>query len=516
MKKQKLSMEDAFQTLPEIPQDFEKWCYSFLPKIAIYYRRDKEVAHCQCGKCGEHFMVEGKPSRNERAECPRCGNAGYYEWKKVVRLEFFDKSMYLLQCAANGDLVMRYFRIYQDFRQGRRAKVELIEYKRIFLTLGDVYYFNNEEQWRSSKGWYKCWDSGKGNARMDDGVLYGDWRAEIKKSNLKYCDVDAIWKISSRAVLNILLTFANNPALEMYVKAGMSELVDHMIRKEGKTQYINRRGKTINEQFRLKDKKKIKRFIESKGNITMLEILLIEEKMNMNYTVEQEAWLKLRFDGYYNEKKEVLYLLQYMSLQQLINRVEKYKGEEKITSEHSILLRYYDYLRMREELGYDMTNEVFLYPKNLKKKHDEMVKERNAREDELYIAKRLVKYENIARKYKALCKKYAYEDAEYVIRPAKDAEEIIMEGRKLHHCVGRDQYLKKHNKGESTILFLRKKDSPNKPYYTIEIQGNKILQWYGLKDKKPDKEIIEPWLNNYVERLQMVRKAKKQVLQAAG
>ena len=98
-----------------------------------------------------------------------------------------------------------------------------------------------------------------------------------------------------------------------------------------------------------------------------------------------------------------------------------------------------------------------------------------------------------------------------------NAKEIIMEGRILHHCVGGDNYLRKHNNGETAILFLRKVESPDEPYYTIEIKNTKILQWYGLRDGKPDKEIIEPWLDEYVEHLSSSKKsANQELLMAAG
>ena len=89
-----------------------------------------------------------------------------------------------------------------------------------------------------------------------------------------------------------------------------------------------------------------------------------------------------------------------------------------------------------------------------------------------------------------------------------NAGEIILEGRMLHHCVGGDSYLSKHNRGETAILFLRREESPDNSYYTIEIKGNEIVQWYGLRDKKPDKEIIGPWLDKYVESLKGTKKLK--------
>ena len=246
---------------------------------------------------------------------------------------------------------------------------------------------------------------------------------------------------------------------------------------------------------------------------------MLEEKKGYNLTEEQREFLARNF-GRYNGKKQIEYLLQFMTLQQLINRIEKYTKEEKYYSENLTVGRYYDYLQMREELEYDMSNEVYLHPKNLKRKHDQMVKERNARRDELHIVKKSNEFPDIAKKYNKLQKKYGYTKDGYIIRPAKNAEEIIMEGRILHHCVGGDNYLRKHNEGQTTILFLRKELEPEKPYYTIEIRDKELIQWYGIKDTKPDKEIIGPWLERYIEMLKQGKRKKnveeEQLMQAAG
>lgn len=516
MAKTKRSMEEFFQTLPELPEDFEKWCYSFLPRIPIYYKRMGKQAECQCGKCGMHYTVDAKPSRNEHTICPYCKNVGFYEWKKVTNGTYFEKELYLMQCTSDNNLVARYFKVDQFYRQGQPASIELTERKRLFLTLGDVFRFNNETRWQGKSGWINTWQEGKGSIPMKDGLLFKGWENEIKKSCLKYCDIAEIQKLAPRAKLNILIAFANNPAMEMYVKAGMEKLVNHLIWKEGKTKWINRRGKSLKQQLRLKDKQKIKRFIESRGSIDLLEILLFEEKNNINYTPEQEKFLERMFGGYCDKRKQITYLLKFMTVQQLMNRIEKYKQQLGYGTDNEVVGRYYDYLQMREELEYDMTNEIYLHPKNLKEKHDEMVKEKNARRDELYISKKLKEFPNIAKRYKKLLEKYYYENEGYIIRPAKDAAEIILEGRKLHHCVGSDAYMRKHDEGKTTILFLRKAKRPNTPYYTIEIEGKRIVQWYGIRDSKPDKELIGPWLEKYVEQLNKKKAANKELLQEAG
>lgn len=114
-----------------------------------------------------------------------------------------------------------------------------------------------------------------------------------------------------------------------------------------------------------------------------------------------------------------------------------------------------------------------------------------------------MKYPLIKKHYRRLRKRFYYEDGNFLIRPARNAEEIIMEGRILHHCVGGDTYLEKHNRETSIILFLRTAKEPEVPYITVEIAPKNlhILQWYGAHDKKPDQKNMDRWLNAYITRL---------------
>ena len=299
----------------------------------------------------------------------------------------------------------------------------------------------------------------------------------------------------------------------MYEKAGMDELVRQLVWSEGIIGSINRRKDTLEGQLRLKDKRKIRKFMKSGGKLPLLGMLQYEEKHNCNWTDEQENWVLYQKNFLIDSHKTLDTCLKYMSIQQLMNRIKKYKdSEESYYPMNEVITEYGDYLRMREELGYDMTNEVFIHPKNLHEKHQEMVAEKTSRENELTIKTKNKEFPNIRKKYETLCKKYQARTDGYIIRPAKDAGEIIMEGRTLHHCVGRDTYLRAHNTGKSHILFLRKAKSPDEPYITIEIAGTKIRQWYGVHDTKPDREIIEQLLKDYVQ--QLAKKKKK--LNAAG
>lgn len=510
MARKDIDVEALNCLVPELPENFERWAKYNLPNIPIYYRREKKGAECTCGKCAETYRVNETPIRYKAGKCAMCGHVGRYEWKKVTHGDYYCENIYLLQRTKDNNLIYRVFNVNQYYQQWRKAVINITECSRHFLTMGDTARLNNVNHYNLRTGkWERQWGTGQVD-QQSGGRIYPGYKTVIKNSNLKYCDVDKLIECmesshfdseDGKDVKMILIAYANNPAIEMYAKAGMNKLVRDLIYNSGKRKYLNRRGKSLSAQIRIKDKSLIKKLVEQQGDPRILKSMQYEEKNNVRYTDEQRKWL-VNLIEMYNGQKYLNKFLQYMTLQQAMNRIAKYEQEDEgFRYIGKIEARYYDYLVMREELGYDMTNEVFIYPKNLIEKHNEMVKEKNAKADEVYIQKKMEEYTEIAKQFKKWDKKYHYEEDGWIIRPARDAAEIVMEGRILHHCVGRDTYLSRHNKGESIILFLREGSKADEPYCTIEIKDKTIVQWYEANDKKPHKDIIDPLLERFVEQI---------------
>lgn len=524
---------------PDLPEDFESWCEKQMKRPLIYYHRSGNTAECTCGACGKRYFVKTAdmpaygtleietPRRHEPARCICCGNQTFYEWARVTRREYERRRFYLYQLTEENTLLIRIFDYDRISSQNISMQDCLTEVGRFFLEYGQVkklirlYSYNRDEN---------CWDikksAGYPYIEIMQGRTYPGWEELFEASTLKYCPLKQLERYVQGyyggnkpdvSRIDALMAYANNPALEMYEKMGMRKLAGRLCQKESIYGPVNRRKNTVSGQLRLKKKENINKLVKEAGDANLLELLQYEEKMGFSWKIEWERKIAGIWDK--DNSGRIAHLLGYMSMQQLINRVEKYEVQLYSKSRgyrefEQALKKYDDYLKMREELGYDMTNEVFIYPKDLQKKHQEMVKESNERRDKLTIKRKNKEFPDIANRYEALCRKYQAAAGGYVIRPARSAGEIIMEGRILHHCVGGDNYLSRHNAGKSTILFLRKSKKPEEPYITIEINGTRIVQWYGAHDKKPKKEFFDQYLKDYTEQLK--QREKKKVLVAAG
>lgn len=536
-------IKELEELTPELPKNFKEWCGEKFKTPEIYYKRKGNFAECTCGKCGGKYEIytpkepeygtlhDEIPRRGERAVCKKCGNISTYQWKRITEPVRESARFYLYQRSKDNNLFVRIFTYYRKYSQFSEMEELLEEDSRYFLQLGKVEKMVRSYNYRQDEyQWIISDRTGYPYLETLHGDLYPGWREEIKQSELKYFPEQILVEMAmsnwGRQIFNgvsltdAIMTYANNPAIEMYCEMGMHRLVRHLIWKEGRSGLVNRKKDTLQGQLRLEKKENINKVIKAAGDLGLLETLQFEEKEGYVWKPEQEEWIADMLDR--EMKKRIKHLLEYMTLQQLINRTEKYAKQEygeKYTQVYNwkehVVQEYDDYLRMREMLGYDMKNSVFIYPRDLELVHDQMTRESNARHDELYIKKKNKEFPDIAKRYESLCKKYQAAAEGYIIRPAKDAGEIILEGRKLHHCVGGDNYLSKHNKGTTAILFLRKEKTPNTPYITIEISGTKIYQWYGAHDKKPKQEFFDRLLADYTKQLEARKKKPDKALIAA-
>ena len=296
--------------------------------------------------------------------------------------------------------------------------------------------------------------------------------------------------------------YLDTPQIEMLVKMRLYGVV----RKLLKCNYgiIMDSQAACPEEFLGIRKERLKLLMKHEGDTWLLSVLQIEKRLGQAWTdLQAEALMELRPEQY-----QLLPVLNVMSMQKFLNLMAKYAGCDYGTLCNSATNRlrntallYFDYISMREQLGYDLGNTVYQRPRDLRSAHDRMVAELNEKKQNKRLLESEEKYPLIRKNYRKLRKRLLYEDETYIIRPARSAEEIILEGRILHHCVGGDNYLRMHNEQQSLILMLRFRDDPEVPYITVELRENRIVQWYGAQDKKPDEANMQRWLDAYVTRL---------------
>lgn len=151
-----------------------------------------------------------------------------------------------------------------------------------------------------------------------------------------------------------------------------------------------------------------------------------------------------------------------------IFRIIKYLTEQKIG-----LFMYQDYLEQCNKLKYNLHDTVICFPHNFNAMHTRLSE--------------IIKYEENEKKKQELIsrlperKKFEFLYNDLMLIQPKSMEEIIREGRILHHCVG--GYAERHAEGDTNIFFIRKSSDPETPYFTIEVSNEfHIRQCHGYKN----------------------------------
>lgn len=501
----------------------------------LYYKKYGSWTKIACSKCGgvtdarwrDGISYESQfqkhteePREGKSGKCPMCGAVGTYKCQGKIKGEYSKKiHLFLGQRYKEDGAVLRYVEIEKAWTLGfiegndgpemynAAEEISGVEVARAYFEPGKKVQidYHKHDLYRNEDFWDDCNLYGLANIDIKAATIMPETYEELKNTIFRYSGLKEYDEQAQEVnPIRYLQNYQKTPQIEILAKLGLSEIVKGI--NEGRTGIIvDASAKRLDALLGIR-RERTKKLIEEKGDARLLRVLQIEKSLDQHWTEEQVN--HLRETGL--DIAHIAFVLNYMTIQKLLNRIEKYAGcayetncGRAVANIRNTAIIYIDYLMMRERRGYDLHNTVYQQPRDLSAAHRQMVTETNREEVKKRLEETEERYENIKKRYRSLRKEYCYEDATYLIRPARSAEEIVMEGRILHHCVGGDNYLSKHNEGKSYILMMRYQKEPETPYITIEInpEQKRIVQWYGERDTKPDKEKIQSWLDNYLEKL---------------
>lgn len=519
-----LEMETLFNNIPEVPQEFSKLVKKDTAATnRIYYKRCGDKADFTCAQCGETYTERTKrtdtedfctcgmmplymPQRGEIYKCKKCGESGVLIQAGRAKISNDAFTTLLYQCLPDGMLLIRAF--YTDVTRSRYSMMNsnTREYERIFLKRGYARFYIKD--YRNT--WSRSMYPGKLVETKDVSCIGAD---AVCESDLRYCPEGLHTLLRSYlekdrilAKIQALVSYARCPQIETLYKIGLNGICRRILWKEGVTKAVNKKAVTAADA--LKVTKEDLNWIKLGEDSSRLEFTHVAHRNSIPFKQWETGFMYyLNCHGDYRNLELVL---KYLTPERLDNVINRYMSQGHYNTKSEAVHEYADYLKERISAGDDLANDVYLRPGNLYETYTRIRQENELKRSEKYMAEMLEKYPKIADYSKKISRTYTWQQSGYTIRPAKDAGEIVMEGRILHHCVGSDAqgYMKNYNNGRRFILLLRKDSMADKPYITIEIEGTCIRQWYGHNDTKPEEEIIKPLLEQYVSYLESRKRRK--------
>lgn len=233
------------------------------------------------------------------------------------------------------------------------------------------------------------------------------------------------------------------------------------------------------------DKKEFRRLRDMNGGVKELKWLQLEKSTGKTIGDEEICWMVK--EGF--EPNDLKFVLDQMSICQI--RHYLVKQSEKSGDDISHVLQVWnDYLSMAKRLGMDIHDSIIYRTRDLQLRHKEAVlkieeMKRGIRRRELEE-----KYVGFQKHLIDLKEKYEFSDGEYQVIAPKSIDDILYEGDTLHHCVNKtDTYFDRIVSKESYILFLREKENPKVPFYTLEVEPDGTIRQKRAEFNRQNKDI---------------------------
>lgn len=514
-KRESDEIDEAMALVPDIPADFEDWIteYGFYTSRYIFYHAEgnKREKDAFCMQCGSSIKVIGA-KRDKKYKCPVCrAKALLKPWtSKNVREE---AAICLIQrLTDNSGWVTRRFRavLLAKKEEGWSPSYLYCEEVRETYTDELIQYGHYEfgrykntgiSRWcytanePARKGWYRD-DFIMGEAR----VYWKNLCKERKGTLLQYIPLEKALKREPGVYMHIhdmMSALRKYPEVEYFIKMGFKRLSIDILKYKVEL----KPGKKPWEALGIS-----KELMQSalKYDVTYRRLELMKAVSVYGYQLTKQ---QLDFFSKYFNKDDIGKILKHATPHKM------YRYYTEVLVEKRNYGDYLDYLRAAEVCGYDMRNEMVLFPKQFRQAHDMAVEEQQERERKLENMAVRRKNKEYAKMVPGIKELYEFEDERFFIKVPEKKSDFTREGHMNNNCVA--TYFDRVVKGKTVVVFLRKKDMPDQAYCTVEITNvatiAQLRSRYNREAPPEAKTFAEAWMKEVKKRI-----AKKELEERRG
>lgn len=457
-----------------LPADWKHWVdkHGIRDNYIFYdYSRKKEQTG-YCTWCEREVPIKN-PRHNKMGKCPRCRHEIQYKAKgRAGRFHTTSDTVYLLQ-PCGDDLIVRQFEVSRHYVRGEYQNPEryIREERRIIYNSNlktEQYYYglykNSYFRWIKGERPYRRFGMYYYDSRDYRGAVYRRNLPSLANTKLSRTGLYEMIRESDRMDPEIYLEVLSKiPYLEKLVKAGLVTVAMDVM--DGKEELEIDESHDFAKALGI-DKGQMKRLRENKGGFKYLAWLKYE-KQNGKYFPDI---LLRQLEQWAVTPSDLAFILKKMSLKRTCYYLKK-QAALSGRPVKELISTWQDYLFMASRLKMDTEAELIFKPKDLVARHNEAVKLCGGVETVRRAEEILGNYPEIDSICQSIKQKYEFGDKNYRLIVPNKVEDILEEGIALGHCLDRsDIYFDRIQRKESFIVFLRKAEAPECPYYTLEIE----------------------------------------------
>lgn len=509
-------MPDLSDFLPHFPPKMSQSFVDYATEVAfkwsryIFTQRYGKQQWGYCTHCKKEFMTDNL-KHNVITNCPECGSECFAKASGRGRKNMIDEVyfVYYEKSIINPQaIVARGIYAVRDYRFDYRKTETLLTVGAMYVfEMGNsrmikrrTYYSDHQSLCRVGK-----WENCKLVFSLFNSGSIANIRSCYSRESIEEAvkDTPFTWSGWESYNLNCMTGFfdlyAKYPCVEYLTKLGFTNLVTGKLEGSRTYSVINWRGNNIFKVLKL-TKLELNEIKKQKLSIDYwtLWVLKWSKKEGSNFSPIEAAEFTEEYAGYYFE--ELIKLSSYGNARRITGYLRKQRDKYRkyLSSQTSALTTWRDYIADCIKLNMDLTEDSVLYPRNLYTAHQNTIRQIKIKADKTLNKK-------IGSRLKSL-EKYRFEYAGLFIRPAESSLELLDEGKALNHCVG--NYTNRYAMGETNLFFIRTVAEPDKPFYTVEICRNEIIQVRGLKNCQPTDE-VDWFLDAFKKEKLKPKKAKK-------
>lgn len=493
-------VRDKMRRVPQTPANLKRWADKHIMPHYLFYNynngRSKTQAHCTY--C-EKFSVIERPKNNDVLRCPKCGQkviakaqgkrAAYHEDRETCQV---------IQQISPQELVVRIYKLYWSYAKGKDSiRKSAYEVMRIFVrsdngkdaTMEPYYYdsgYDSVTHWRY--GYHpgalfgmECFIS------EETGEIYlPGLEKALQGTAWEYCALRQFYERTAipMQVSHYLKMYLQHPLLiERLTKVGFENIVADVVYQHGFSDALDEMQTKTHRILRV-EKQDVSVLREQKTGVSLLKKYQAYVAIHLRGRAELFQW------QLHNEVSEIpTDIFQYMTAEKFMRYIDAQfpiycetrpaNGYRDPTME-TLVITYVDYLHMCRRQAYDMKDKSVLFPKNCAAAHDREAERIQKIND-------AQKNRAFGRAYAGFARKAVLSNEELQIVCPKRTNDLVAEGRALHHCVG--SYIDRVAEGSCLIVFVRRVEEPKKPYVTVEVRDGKIAQIHGDHNSDPTEEV---------------------------